>query len=101
MSAPPPANRTASATKRTGHAMGAATFSDPTAYRQYPAPRATAPDDVTAEHPHNVLTRRIFEAFNGGDARALVEGIAEDAAWRVVGAAPVSRVYRGRDEIFE
>jgi ketosteroid isomerase-like protein len=26
--------------------------------------------------------------------------IAEDAVWRVPGSAPVSRVYRGRDEIF-
>ena len=56
---------------------------------------------AVAGHPSDELTRRIFEAFNGGDARALVEGIAEDAVWRVVGAAPVSRVYRGRDEIFE
>jgi uncharacterized protein len=27
--------------------------------------------------------------------------IAEDAVWRVVGSAPVSRDYRGREEIFE
>jgi ketosteroid isomerase-like protein len=47
------------------------------------------------------LTRRIFGAFDGGDPRALVEGIAEDAIWRVAGGATVSREYRGRDEIFE
>jgi ketosteroid isomerase-like protein len=51
-------------------------------------------------HPHVELTRRIFAAFDGGDGRALVEGIAEDAVWRVAGTAPVSREYRGRDEIF-
>ena len=32
--------------------------------------------------------------------RALYEVIAEDAVWRVTGTAPVSREYRGRDEIF-
>jgi ketosteroid isomerase-like protein len=53
------------------------------------------------QNPHIELTRRIFAAFDGGDGRALVEGIAEDAVWRVAGAAPVSREYRGRDEIFE
>jgi uncharacterized protein len=47
------------------------------------------------------LTRRIFEAFAGGDQRALVEGIADDAVWRVAGSAPVSREYRGRAQIFE
>jgi ketosteroid isomerase-like protein len=30
----------------------------------------------------------------------LVEVIAEDAVWRVPGSTPVSREYRGRDEIF-
>ena len=50
----------------------------------------TALDDV----------RRVFEAFAGGDPRALVEVIAEDAVWRVPGTVPVARVYRGREEIF-
>ena len=53
------------------------------------------------EHPNVELTRRIFQAFAGGDQRPLLEGIAEDAVWRVAGSAPVSRVYRGRGEIFE
>src|SRR5581483_5158244 len=45
--------------------------------------------------------RRVFAAFAGGDPRALVEVIAEDAVWRVPGSAPVSREYRGREQIFE
>jgi uncharacterized protein len=53
------------------------------------------------EHPNAALVRRIFAAFAGGDARVLVEGIAEDAVWRVIGTASVSREYRGRNEIFE
>ena len=53
------------------------------------------------KHPNVLLARRIFDAFDGGDARALVEGIAEDAVWRVAGSAPVSREYRGRAQIFE
>lgn len=52
------------------------------------------------EHRNVALARRIFAAFDGGDGRALVEGIAEDARWRVAGSAPVSRLYDGRDEIF-
>ena len=43
---------------------------------------------------------RVFAAFGGGEVRALYEVIAEDAVWRVLGSAPVSREYRGRDEIF-
>jgi ketosteroid isomerase-like protein len=44
--------------------------------------------------------RRVFEAFGGGDKRALFEVIAADAVWTVPGAAPVSRVYDGRAAIF-
>ena len=43
----------------------------------------------------------MFDAFGGGDARALVEVIAEDAVWRVAGAVPVAGEYRGRHAIFE
>jgi len=42
----------------------------------------------------------VFAAFGGGDTRALVEVIAEDAVWRVPGSVPVAREYNGRDEIF-
>lgn len=52
-------------------------------------------------HPNAAGVRRVFGAFAGGDARALVEVIAKDAVWHVPGAAPVSRIYRGREEIFE
>ena len=44
---------------------------------------------------------RVFEAFRGGDPRALFEVIAEDAVWVVNGAAPVAQVYDGRPRIFE
>jgi len=43
---------------------------------------------------------RVFDAFRGGDPRALFEVIAEDAVWRVPGTVQVAREYRGRDEIF-
>jgi ketosteroid isomerase-like protein len=42
----------------------------------------------------------VFDAFGGGDARALFEVIAEDAVWRVPGSVQVAREYRGREEIF-
>lgn len=45
--------------------------------------------------------RRVFDAFGGGDPRALFEVIAEDAVWIVNGAAPVAQTYAGRERIFE
>jgi ketosteroid isomerase-like protein len=44
---------------------------------------------------------RVFDAFHGGDARALFEVIAEDAVWIVNGTVPVAQEYRGRERIFE
>jgi len=44
--------------------------------------------------------RRVFDAFAGGDPRALFDLIAEEAVWRVAGRSPMSRVYAGREEIF-
>jgi len=43
----------------------------------------------------------VFDAFRGGDARALFEVIADDAVWEVPGSVSVARVYRGRNDIFE
>ena len=43
----------------------------------------------------------MFDAFRGGDARALFEVIADDAVWEVPGSVSVARVYRGREDIFE
>jgi ketosteroid isomerase-like protein len=45
--------------------------------------------------------RRVFEAFRGGDPRALFDVIAEDAVWIVNGTVPVAQDYRGRERIFE
>jgi ketosteroid isomerase-like protein len=44
---------------------------------------------------------RVFDAFRGGDARALFEVIAEDAVWLVNGTVPVAQRYEGRARIFE
>ena len=45
--------------------------------------------------------RRVFDAFRGGDARALFEVIAEDAVWIVNGTVEVAQQYVGRPRIFE
>jgi len=45
--------------------------------------------------------RRVFDAFAGGDPRALFEVIAEDAIWIVNGTASVAQVYDGRRRVFE
>jgi ketosteroid isomerase-like protein len=52
-------------------------------------------------HPNVEGIRRVFAAFVGGDKRALFDVIDEHATWEVPGTAPVSRLYRGRGEIFE
>lgn len=44
---------------------------------------------------------RVFDAFGGGDARALFDVIAEDATWTVNGTVPVAQFYEGRARIFE
>ena len=54
-----------------------------------------------AEHPNLDGIRRVFAAFGDGDKRALYDVIAEDAVWLVPGTAPVSRVYAGREQVFE
>ena len=43
----------------------------------------------------------MFDAFRGGDVRALFEVIAPDAVWHVPGNATVSQEYVGRPRIFE
>jgi ketosteroid isomerase-like protein len=45
--------------------------------------------------------RRVFDAFRGGDPRALVEVIDEDAVWLVNGTVPVAQRYEGRARIFD
>ena len=45
--------------------------------------------------------RRVFDAFRGGDPRALFDVIADDAVWLVNGTVPVAQEYRGRPRIFE
>ncbi len=54
-----------------------------------------------SDHPNLEGVHRVFDAFAGGDARALFDVIAEDAVWSVAGSVPVSRTYVGRPEIFE
>ena len=44
---------------------------------------------------------RVFDAFRGGDTRALFEVIAPGAVWTVNGTVPVAQVYEGRARIFE
>jgi ketosteroid isomerase-like protein len=45
--------------------------------------------------------RGVFDAFRGGDPRALFDVIAVDAVWIVNGTVPVAQEYNGRERIFE
>ena len=57
-----------------------------------------------SEHPNAEGIRRVFAAFDGGDARALLDVIAEDCVWTVPGETQVARVYhldRGYERLEE
>ena len=56
---------------------------------------------MSAEHPNVTAARRIFDAFGGGDPRALFELLDESIVWRVSGPLSVASEYTGRDEVFE
>lgn len=45
--------------------------------------------------------RDVFDAFAGGDVRALFEVIGSEAVWIVTGTVPVAGSYEGRDQILE
>ena len=51
-------------------------------------------------HPNAEGVRRVFDAFGGGDTRALVDVLADDIVWRVVGSVAVARDYRWREDVF-
>ena len=52
------------------------------------------------EHPNVELTRRGYAAFAAADLATMTELIADDVAWHVTGAGPLSGTYNGRDEVF-
>ena len=52
------------------------------------------------EHPNVELTRRGYAAFAAADLATMTELIADDVAWHVTGAGPLSGTYHGRDEVF-
>lgn len=56
---------------------------------------------MAGEHPNVERIRRIFEAFRGGEVRPLFDCIAEGCVWRVAGKGELSRVYAGREQVFE
>ncbi|HZG07341.1 MAG TPA: nuclear transport factor 2 family protein [Streptomyces sp.] len=54
-----------------------------------------------AEHPHAVLARRGYEAFNRQDMDTLRELMAGDATHHVPGDNPLSGDYKGQDAILQ
>ena len=45
------------------------------------------------------LIRRSYAAFARGDVAAVLATLAEDVLWHVPGRGPISRDYRGHDEV--
>ena len=53
----------------------------------------------TAAHTNAVLIRRSYDAFTRGDIATVLAMLAEDILWHVPGRGPLSRDYRGRDQV--
>jgi ketosteroid isomerase-like protein len=55
-------------------------------------------NDATAD-ANAALIRNAYEAFSRGDIAGAMAVFADDIAWHVPGRGPLSRDYRGRDEV--
>ncbi|MFG3011873.1 nuclear transport factor 2 family protein [Streptomyces cinerochromogenes] len=53
---------------------------------------------MTTNDPRAVVIRYV-EAVRDGDAAVIHDSFSEDATWHYPGSLPVSKVWRGRDEI--
>ncbi len=48
---------------------------------------------------HREVIQRTFEALAAGDSRPLLDLLADDVTWRVMGRTPWSRTYRGKESV--
>lgn len=48
---------------------------------------------------NKALMQRIFDGLAAGDGGAFIESLADDFTWRLKGATPWSRTYRGKDVV--
>jgi uncharacterized protein len=53
------------------------------------------------EHPNAVRLRGAFAAFARGELDAVLDEMADDAAWSNAGSSPIAGTHRGRDGITE
>jgi uncharacterized protein len=54
---------------------------------------------TTNEQANQALIERAYAAFSQGDVAAVFEALAEDILWHVPGRGPLSRDYRGHQEV--
>lgn len=47
------------------------------------------------------IIQRTFDALAGGNSRPLLELLADDVTWRVMGRTPWSRFYRGKQSVVQ
>lgn len=56
---------------------------------------AVLPEDTS----HREVIQRTFEALAAGDSRPLIDLLADDVTWKVMGRTPWSRTYRGKESV--
>ncbi|HXZ84097.1 MAG TPA: nuclear transport factor 2 family protein [Myxococcota bacterium] len=57
------------------------------------------PCAAPSESANGALIRSAYAAFARGDVQAALSHFADDISWHVPGRGPLSRDYRGRDEV--
>jgi ketosteroid isomerase-like protein len=45
------------------------------------------------------LLERVYRQASNGNAQPLLDSLAEDITWTIIGSTPLSGVYRGKDEV--
>jgi ketosteroid isomerase-like protein len=48
---------------------------------------------------NEALVRRLYGELGQGNARPLIDHLAADVEWTIIGTTPLSGVFRGRDEV--
>jgi ketosteroid isomerase-like protein len=45
------------------------------------------------------LLERVYQEISNGNVQPLLDSLADDITWTIIGSTPLSGVYRGRDEV--
>jgi ketosteroid isomerase-like protein len=60
----------------------------------------TAIESKKVGTPGTIL-RAVYEALSDGDPGPMIDALAEDVTWTIIGTTPLSGAYRGKDDVIE